>query len=189
MIVSETGLYRHLTLKKHESFHYGFHITTWPGYLAISGDAGCYVFARLPDMFQFFRGDRINPSYWSEKVQATDRHGGVHEFSEDKFHQAIKSDFDDWHFDSDEDRTKAWAELQESDLSDDSAPESLTAAIHAAMNYKCPVSKNSFSDFWDHHIEDYTFRFVWCCHAIQWAITKYDAAKAPKAVAAPAEAG
>src|SRR4051795_13045901 len=97
-IVFEANLIRQITFKKPSSYNNHFHITTWPGYLAISGDAGCYVFARLPDMFQFFRGDGVNPSYWSEKVQAADRHGEVHEFSEEKFHQAVKSDFDDWHF-------------------------------------------------------------------------------------------
>ena len=28
-----------------------FDIVTWPGYLCYSGDMGCFVFTRLPDMF------------------------------------------------------------------------------------------------------------------------------------------
>lgn len=182
-IVSECGLTRHITFKKPDSFHYGFHIVTWPGYLAISGDAGCYVFARLPDMFQFFRGNGISPSYWGEKLEATDRHGGYEEFSKEMFHDAIKRDFEGWHFASDEDRAKAWSKLQDSDLAEDSEPESLNDAIGTAMAYKCPVSGQRFIDFWDHHLQDYTFRFLWCCHAIQWAVSKYDATKAPAAIA------
>lgn len=178
-IIRDEGLYRHLRLSKPNSFAYGFHITTWPGYLAISGDIGCYVFARLPDMFNFFRGDEINPSYWSEKLQAADRHSGVKEFSQDLFHAAIKSDFDQWSFDSDEERAKAWAALQDSDLAEDGCPDSLHDAITTALKYKCPVSENRFTDFWDHCLQDYTFRFLFCCHAVQWAIGKYDAEKAP----------
>lgn len=170
---SQDGLFRHITFKNPKTYNYHFHITTWPGYLAISGDVGCYVFARLPDMFQFFRGEGINPSYWSEKLQASDR-CGVEEFSEDLFHDAIKSDFEGWHFDNDEQKAKAWAALQESDLSEDSQPESLESAMREAMSYKCPVTGNRFNDFWDHHLQDFTFRFLWCCHAIQWAVFEHD---------------
>lgn len=180
-IVSEAGLFRHLTFKNPKTFNYHFHITTWPGYLTISGDAGCYVFSRLPDMFNFFRGEGINPSYWSEKLQAVDRTGGCKEFSAEMFHEAIKSDFDGWQFDSDEERVKAWETLQESELADDSEPESIEWAVRTAMDYECPVTKNGFSDFWDHNLQDYTFRLLWCCHAILWAIERYDAAKAPPA--------
>ena len=173
-IVSEAGLFRHITLKNPKTFNYHFHIVTWPGYLAISGDAGSYVFARLPDMFQFFRGDGINPGYWSEKLQAVDRSGGYHEFSPEMFRDAIKSDFEGWYFEDDDQKAKAWAALQESDLADDSEPESQESAVSAALNYKCPITGNRFNDFWDHHLQDYTFRFLWCCHAIQWAIVQYD---------------
>src|SRR5687767_2736416 len=45
-----------------------FTITTWPHYLAVTGDIGAWVFTRVPDMFDFFRGPvhQINPGYWSE---------------------------------------------------------------------------------------------------------------------------
>jgi hypothetical protein len=183
-VVSGAGVFRQITFKKPTSYNNHFHITTWPGYLAISGDAGCYVFARLPDMFKFFRGDGINPSYWGEKLQAVDRHGGYLEFSEECFREAIKSDFDQWHFDVDGDpekeaeaRKSAWEQIQESDLSEDETPESANDAIRRAMEYKCPISGNTFNDFWDHDLQDHTYRFLWCCHAIQWAIEKYDTAK------------
>lgn len=175
-IVSDAGLARHIKFGRPQSSVYQFHITTWPGYLAISGDAGCYVFARLADMFSFFRGDDINPQYWAEKLQAADRNCGYQEFSEDRFHEAIKSDFEQWDFEDDDQRARAWAALQESDLSEDSNPESVENAVCIAMGYKCPITKRSFNDFWDHDLRDYTFRFLWCCYAIQWAIKQYDAA-------------
>lgn len=175
MIVRQSdGLHRHLTFKSPRTYNNHFHITTWPGYLAISGDIGCYVFARLPDMFNFFRGERINPSYWAEKVQSFDRPGGLEEFSEEAFRAAIKSDFDQWSFDDDDQKAKAWEALQESELSEDRAPETLEDAVRAAMDYECPITKNGFGDFWDHNLRDYTFRFLWCCHAVRWAVAEVD---------------
>lgn len=174
IVLQQDGLHRHLTFKSPRTYNNHFHITTWPGYLAISGDIGSYVFARLPDMFKFFRGDGINAGYWAEKLQACDRSGGVKEFSEDLFHEAIKSDFEQWEFDDDEQKARAWAALQESDLSEDSSQESIENAVRSAMAYKCPVTGNDFSDFWDHDLQDYTFRFLWCCHAVRWAVAEVD---------------
>lgn len=174
IVVRNDGLHRHITFKSPRTFNNHFHITTWPGYLAISGDIGCYVFARLPDMFRFFRGDGINPGYWGEKLQSIERNGGYREFSEEQFHAAIKSDFDQWSFDDDEQKAKAWEALQDSDLAEDSNPESLESAVQDALDYKCPVTGNRFNDFWDHELRDYTFRFLWCCHAIRWAVGEVD---------------
>ena len=85
------GLHRHLTLYKPNISDQHYNITTWPGYLCISGDMGCYVFARRPDMFQFFRsgdgGVGINPRYWSEKAQSSDKYGSIKKFSQAKFEE------------------------------------------------------------------------------------------------------
>lgn len=174
-ILGDAGVARQIKFARPESSVYHFYITTWPGHLAISGDAGSYVFARLHDMFNFFRGEDINPQYWAEKLQAVDRHSGYQEFSEEAFHEAVKSDFEQWDFESDEERSRAWDALQGSDLSEDSNPETVENAVQSAMAYICPVTKNDFGDFWDHHLTDYTFRFLWCCHAIRWAVAQYDA--------------
>ncbi len=45
-IKNDDGLYRNITVKKPDSSIYGYKITTWPGYLCISGDMGTYVFSR-----------------------------------------------------------------------------------------------------------------------------------------------
>jgi hypothetical protein len=174
IVVRSEGLHRHLIFKSPRTFNNHFHITTWPGYLAISGDIGCYVFARLPDMFRFFRGDGINPRYWGEKLQSIERNGGYREFSEELFREAIKSDFEQWSFDDDEQKAKAWEVLQESDLGEDSTPESFDHGVRMALDYQCPITKNRFNDFWDHDLQDYTFRFLWCCHAIRWAVGEVD---------------
>ena len=87
-VLHDDGVYRHLRLQKPGTSVYFYDLTTWPGYLAISGDAGHYLFARLYDMFEFFAEQpggesvdaapasrkhvvegRINPGYWAEKLR------------------------------------------------------------------------------------------------------------------------
>src|SRR5580692_6155935 len=79
-VLHDDGLYRHLrfmqvitdelTGKQSRSSFYWFDLVTWPGNLVINGDMETFAFARSDDMFGFFRGDRINPGYWAEKVRA-----------------------------------------------------------------------------------------------------------------------
>ncbi len=86
-IVRDDGLYRHLRFRRWEDVldretrqptrrqeatgTYWFDVVTWPGHLAITGDCGSLLFARMEDMFEFFRRQRINPGYWAEKVRAS----------------------------------------------------------------------------------------------------------------------
>lgn len=168
------GLHRHITFKRPGSSVYHFHITTWPGYLCISGDMGSFVFSRTPDMFEFFRGSRINPGYWSEKLQADDKHTGHRAFSEELYHAALKNAFEGWSLDSEEDRKRAWDAIAD-EFDGIMDAESTEDAIHQALNWECPISKQRFTDFWEHTLENYTFQFLWCCYAIQWAITRFDA--------------
>lgn len=173
MIVAlDSGLHRHLSFKQQGTFNRHFYITTWPGYLAISGDMSTFVFSRVPDMFEFFRGDNINPQYWSEKLQADDPHSGHKEFSEEFYRDAILRDFAEWDL-TPARRVQALAEIRRELLTDIIREE----AIAKAMDYVCPYTKNRFIDFWDHRFEDYTYHFIWCCRAIQWAIAQYDRAK------------
>jgi hypothetical protein len=107
-IKQDEGVFRHIRFSQGGSSVYHFDITTWPGYLCISGDMGCFVFARTADMFTFFRGDRINPQYWAEKIQATNNRSGHRSFSIDLLKQAVADDFDRWEFDDDAQKTAAW---------------------------------------------------------------------------------
>lgn len=110
-VLMDNGIYRHLRFQRPNSWNMGFNIVTYPGYLVYSGDMGCFVFSRLPDMFEFFRTDRrnddrlgINRSYWAEKLQATERgeRGGFEEYSEDSLRQTIEEKVAEWieHFEA-----------------------------------------------------------------------------------------
>jgi hypothetical protein len=41
-----------------------------------------------------------------------------------------------------------------------------------------------FHDVWEWSFSDYEWQFLWACHAINWGIRQYDAAKTPAPVPA-----
>lgn len=164
-VLHDIGMYRHLRFSRTDTNCGSFNIVTWPGYLAYAGDMGDYTFARIPDMFNFFRG-RCRPDfgYWAEKVQAQDKHSGIREYSETAAREWVKECLDEGE-----------------------APENVRAAA-ADLNYGDgevrlydeigAIGWRGFQDHWEANWKEYTGNFVWCCFALPWAIEKYDAAKA-----------
>jgi hypothetical protein len=173
-----------------------FDLITWPGYLCYAGDMGTFVFSRLRDMFEFFRTDAdsphlkskglqlgINPSYWAQKLEATDKHGGVKEFSEEKFNAAIKHRFLEWikwkrHDTSKEERRELWEAIESEVLCADGDGGGYRKQV-AAHDFSHQVNQSNifdFSDFFETNVEAYTFHYMWCCYALAWGIQKFDAA-------------
>lgn len=134
---------------------------------------GDFSFSRIEDMFEFFRNDSvgINPSYWSQKLQSVDKYSNFREFSSEKFNEILKQEFNNWTFENAEDKETAWDELTMALLD---RPESVESAIDLLCNYRCPFSNNEFVDGWDHDFTEYTYKYIFCCRAIPWAIKKYD---------------
>jgi hypothetical protein len=163
-VILDKAEHRHLRFSKPDSSDMHFYITTWPGYLSFSGDMGCYVFARLRDMFEFFRGDRINLGYWAEKIQAADR-SGVKEYEPDKLAAYVEEYTKDW---PEEVREEARAAVLHDDEHD------ARKALYAFES-----DGHEFHDSWEVDFTEYTGRFVWCCRAIVWAIQQYDDARDP----------
>lgn len=187
-VVRDDGVSRHVRFQKPGTYCMYFDLITWPGYLCYTGDMGTYVFQRLEDMFAFFRTDRrdfnhnpnglsINPGYWGEKLQATDRGDGFRKWSKDKFEQRIREDFAEWLEDGDlSDEQKEEAKEQfESDVIC-AVDDSKEAAYRAAMDFKFD-GRSPFQDWWEVNTDEYTFRFIWCCYALAWGVQKYDEAK------------
>jgi len=173
-ILRNDGIYRHLRCAKPNTGCSSFEIITWPGYLAYCGDMGDYVFSRTKDMFRFFRRESpklkeyINPGYWEEKVQAEDKCAGIKEFSVEAFRDYVLSDARE-HLGIEEN-----AELP-ADIADD-----LWSLLNAEDEWECidklrdfSSDKLSFED-WEHDCKVYTYRYLFCCRAIVWAISKYD---------------
>lgn len=210
-VLLDNGVYRHLRFEGPRNNISWFEIITWPGTLAYHGDMGTFVFSRLPDMFQFFRTDfadgqlRINRSYWGEKLQAVDRDGrksSHRRFSEDKLKAHVEEIVVEWvkdspeEYDSDEeDIARIRKEFEEAlrEAIDDQLcmdthgeEEARISLRDFSFEYEHPAktkpSKYEFSDTWEWDLEDYTYRFTWCCYALAWAITKYDTWKERQAI-------
>ncbi len=155
----DDGIYRHVYFGEPGTGCMSFSLITWPGSLCYSGDMGTYVFSRLTDMFEFFRGHSPNFQYWAEKVDGRDR-DGVDEFSVDLFKAKLHAHIAE---NSDEDWEDADDQIGEFSGSEEDAYELMRELnIH---------------DAWEWRFREYTGRFIWCCHALPWAIALYDAAK------------
>lgn len=191
-VLRDDGVNRHVRFKRPESGTYWFDLITWQGTLCIDGDMGTYVFKRIEDMFEFFRTDReyamrngcqlaINPGYWGEKLQSISKFGeGFKEFSEQRFRDAVKQEFDSWvesELPSEETKAALWEELKDRVLS--YAGDGHIRAVDAAIAFESDDDEVDFEmrEFWEHRLEDYTFHFIWCCYAIAWGIKTYDEAK------------
>lgn len=181
IVLHDEGLYRHLRLVNPRSFEFWFELVTWPGSLTIRGDYGDpYTFSRLDDMFKFFRPDRgcgINPHYWAEKLGRNGGRRSVKEYSENLLRQLVVERFVQ---DARENggvpvgtgkALRTWV-LNE-DLSDE----------HQARNVLEDFAHQGyeFTDLWEWDFHDYKPEFLWACHAIQWGIGQYDAARKPVA--------
>lgn len=189
-IIKDDGLHRHLRFGQAGSSVYQFDIVTYPNYLVCSGDVGCYVFSRTPDMFTFFRKDhtdekyRINQDYWAEKLQACDVHAkGRDEWSCDLHDEWVKERFESWKndliedgWDKHDDRfASLWRQIQGELLS----PEDEHHAIEA-LNDFCFDHRdlNPYDEWWESYhsaTHQYPYRLIWQMFAIVWAIEQYDA--------------
>lgn len=168
-VVHDNGVHRHLRFDNNGSAICHFNITTWPGYLCVSGDMGCYVFARIPDMFLFFRSDNdkltINPDYWSEKCYAIDKNG-LETFNPETLKARIRAWMDDC---SADEELRTAVERNVMCAAHDGEHEAISAAM-SFSHHGCCV----FQDFWEVNCKEYTFQFIWCCYAIVWGIRQYD---------------
>jgi hypothetical protein len=208
----DDDLYRHLRFRRPSAGTYWFDLITWPGMLVIDGDMGTYAFARLPDMFEFFRAprgwshDTINPHYWAEKITAGK--DNVSQYSEAKFRARLNEELAEY-----EQRYPAleaeyaaksvayWAtptreqypsakngprlpqrpespasirdEIQDADADGHTTHE---AGARQLLHQFDTSTFLSGTLEWD--LTDWTHRYLWCCHAIQWGIALYDEPKA-----------
>ena len=178
-VIRDDGVYRHLRFQKPGTWNYGYDLVTWPGYLAITGDAGEYMFHRIQDMFEFFggHGDRINAHYWSEKLCDPGR-DMARVYSEDVLREHVEQ----------------W--LEDIDRADDAV---LAAAVkrdvvaHAYSEHEAREALANFRhddgttiDSWEWDLREYDSRFLWCCWAILRGIARYQALVPAQALSAEA---
>lgn len=173
-IIREDGLYRHLRVGIPGQEMESWNIHTWPGYLAMVGDMGDWVFSRLDDMLCFFRSDpgtlQINPGYWAEKLQAQEREGWS-QFSIEAFHERVK----EWAIGAC--NVDSFEEIPEDRRED------LESLLDAGDEYEAVAEQRAFqskwldlTDFWDgwrtcQAIRDH---YLFACYAIAWTVRLYD---------------
>jgi hypothetical protein len=172
-VLQDNGLYRHLRFEnpRHGSL-YRADLITWPHGLAVRGDGPNFTFSLHPtrDLFEMFRGSSqfgINPGYWKEKVQA----GEVLAWSEVKFrdwlikaargaealHRGIGAAVREKILDSDE-----------YDLAHEEMARAAVADFdHNGHHLRYPAR-------WEWSFEDWSWEYLWGCHAIVRIIAEYD---------------
>lgn len=179
--------YRHVVFRKPETSNLWFELITWPNYLVITGDMGTWTFARVEDMFTFFRrgqddrGLRINPHYWSEKLQngASGGHHAAQHFDGQEFRrrlfEAVANNYG--LSPSDVDRIeKSLAEVLR--YTDSTGSEYEHYRLISEWSIKLPGARMFRLDPSDLPSgKVYTYHFLWCLYAIVWGIQQWDAAR------------
>lgn len=185
------GVYRHLRFQKPQSSNMWFDLVTWPGYLTISGDMGCWTFARVSDMFTFFRskGDlQINASYWAEKLEHGNHGGrdGAKVWDDELFQSRLMEKVESSELTEDQKRFVK-ARIAKEVFSDSGE----LFLLHAAYEFTCCLESEcidaGFCLKGDKHRKDqfrfdsceipsgkdYSYHFIWCLYAIVWGIQQW----------------
>lgn len=189
----DDGLYRHLSFRKPGTGLYWFDLITWPGFLTFAGDMGSYTFARTDDMLGFFlSGPGINPSYWAEKLQGDP--GGrtsVLKYSEELLRQHVAEAYRD-HADQYgwvlTDLAALWVRIDEDVLGVDYDEQAVRDALRDFVwdpdesfddDELVAIDRFTFGPdaCWDWDLLDYSYRFLYCLHAIRWGAEQYVAAR------------
>ena len=180
-ILHDDGVYRHIRFKQPGSNIYMFELVTYPGYLVYSGDMGEFVFSRSHDMFPFFvdhkdKSPSPSPDYWAGKLMAADKEGGYKQFSSAEFIKQFMEGVDETlehllekHMMSVPDSHDARVEwlwyAQQVDRIEE-AYELMNGEHGKILDIQiCEPS--------DMDLYEFTPRYLWCCDAIVWGISKY----------------
>lgn len=197
----DQGVYRHLEFRQADgSWNHGFHIVTTPHRLMITGDMGTWVFARIPDMFNFFRSPdgAINRQSWAEKLQ-NGTHGTSKEakvYDGDAYKARLLDSLDNYDLTDDHKAivVEALGELDfndehlimsqindfEVDLEGEEPYISTRELVKQPLADRRTREKFTFQDVWEIDMTAYSYHFVWCLYAIVWGINQYDSVLAGK---------
>lgn len=201
-IICDDGFNRHIRFKKSGTTSYQFDLITWQGHLCYTGDMGTYVFARLEDMFEFFRTDReyavrkgkmlgVNLGYWAEKLLATDSNGphsnGAIEFDQEEFKREVLAYLVAWMREHRDETDAAWRRDLWNEVidhvieADDDEVGKLFALQHFVFHFPPNGPRFRFDSDWlmETDFRSFTWRFQWACHAIAWGVMRYDEVKKP----------
>lgn len=184
-IINDSDVCRHILFRQPNDSDRYFQITTWPNHLCISGDMGTYVFSRIQDMFNFFKGD-INPGYWGEKLQsgAGSNKDAIFEYSSDKAEQFIKDIVREKLPNIDEKIQNDIAERIcgevgvheynfESIIYDNLSDYEFDGDDHYDEDLEGIKLTIDFDDLCEARFKKVTYHYIWCLYAIVWGIEQY----------------
>lgn len=195
-IKHDDGVYRHLRMMDPKDSAYWYDVITTPGYLHFNGDGESFVFARLTDMFQFFRSGihkdgsiHVNVDYWSEKLKSS--RGKEKVYDEDRFEKEVRQRVDEAIEEGTftEEEVKEFRQEIQDWIFDDwgTAEEGAAFKIVADFEFKYgPKDKwgspTKTWQFYEPHewfgaTKDYDWWLVWALYAIPYAIQAYDREK------------
>ncbi|WP_099024354.1 hypothetical protein [Mycolicibacterium palauense] len=178
-VLRDDGLYRHLRFARPGTGIWRFDLVTWPGHLVITGDIENFHFARLPDMFEFFRSPPgyINPGYWAEKLRGPLRYES---HSPDAVKRHVYEAFRDSCVWWEDPKAPLWRDICDQILTEDVIHDETTT--HLALRDFRHTSENGrrfeFTDTWEWRFKEYDWHFLVSLHAIVWGIDQYDKARA-----------
>lgn len=162
------GMHRHYRCQKPGTWCMGFDVVTWPGSLCFTGDMGDFLFQRTEDMIAFMRGSCMSYGYAAEKCVAHD--GRLREWSEELFRKALDDRLKD--FDEDDGQISI---MRQGRIRKESVAEKVKEIIAEFSEYsdrhsaeKAMYESGLFDGCDMPNCEEYTFRFLWCLHAMKW---------------------
>lgn len=202
-VLHDDGLYRHVRFQRRVQRQdgsssltsiYWFELITVPGSLIFRGDGDSFVFARLTDMFEFFRDSgyqgRPNVQYWAEKLTAG---GPVMKYDRELLAAQVKEDAANYHEGAavlDRLMVAVQDEILDELIGDESIDHKRVSDFSFYENpddrWKVPHKDPDFQfyDTYEWKCRDYDWWYLWACHGILWGISQYDALKTgPSAVA------
>ena len=166
-VLRDEGLYRHLLFKVPGTSFGWYELHTAPNLLTFNGDYGTFVFSRIDDMFQFFRGN-INPRYWGEKMITG---APITEYEPDRFVEAVTEHFDD-HADyynvTGDAKTVLWEAIEDEVLDEKDYEETARQALNDFHH-----GDFRFEDTWEWDFHEYQTQYLWALHAIVDGIRRY----------------
>lgn len=183
-VLRDDGLYRHVQFRTPGDGNLWFDLTTWPGYLAITGDMDDFVFTRVADMFEFFRRSQngIDFNYLASKCVACPI-DGMREFDEDRVLEVISEQCRDLAADleltSERGESLAAEALAEYEDADAGSPEMAAMFLTA---YEVDIGGRRYRPFegseprWDTFLR-LTRHFEWCVRGACWGVGQYDKLK------------
>lgn len=204
-VLHDDAPYRHLIRNPGSSAHW-FEIMTWPGSLAVRGDMVGYQFSGNSDMLAFFSsGDNVNPDDWYEKLGAGPATTRI--YSEDVARARVDQELRQWLVELGFRTDLEPIDTEEFGPSDHGYNEARAIAIRLVDSVRdkvlpargdeillgkaltaFDVEGHYFENVWEWDLHEFTYQYLWTCHAIRWGTAQYSQYRASQTTTTKATA-